>query len=49
MLAAGFYVLAVMNYKIMRFITGTDDETKMEYVRFFVGIIHLIALSVFLH
>ena len=56
MLTAGLYILAVMNYKIMRFITGTDYETKsdeykrkMKHVRFFVGIIYLIALSVFLY
>lgn len=56
MLAAGFYGLAVVNYKIMSFVTGTDDETKsdkhkrkMGYVRFFVGTIHLIAVAVFLY
>ena len=56
MFAAGFYILAVMNYKTMRFVTETDDETKsnaykrkMKYVRFFVGIIHLIAVAVFLY
>jgi heme/copper-type cytochrome/quinol oxidase subunit 2 len=54
MLAAIFYVFVVMNYQIMRFVTGTEDETKsdeykrkMNYVRFFAGIFYLIVLAVF--